>query len=131
MNTHPSTDGPKVTERPRVWIGHVAVSARDVPASVAFYETLGMRAVAHAPGLAVLELRGGTHLVVQQATGGRGRGIGFDLMVDDLADAHAGWAREGLEVSEIRHGSIHDQFVVTDPDGNHITVNSSHVVGTV
>jgi catechol 2,3-dioxygenase-like lactoylglutathione lyase family enzyme len=119
-------------ERPTIWTGHVIVQARDPAASAAFYEAIGMRPVFSGDGIAVLELRGGTHLVVRPADDEHvGGDADFDLMVEDLATTHATWDAAGLPVSEIRPGSIHEAFTVTDPSGNTITVSSSHVVGPV
>jgi len=52
-------------------------------------------------------------------------------MVEDLEATHAAWERLGLNVSPIERGRIHSAFVLRDPDGNNVTVNSSHVVGDV
>ena len=83
--------------------------------------------------MTVLELRGGTHLVLHPAEVAPvpGTEVGFDLMVEDLVATHAAWTTAGLAPSAIGHGRIHDWFTVADPDGWVLTVNSSHVVGTV
>jgi hypothetical protein len=52
-------------------------------------------------------------------------------MVEDLDATHAEWQRLGLDVSPIERGRIHSAFVLRDPNGNNVTVNSSHVVGDV
>ena len=80
--------------------------------------------------MAVMELRGGTHLVLVPGTVTAGDAP-FDLMVEDLDATHREWADQGLDVSSVSHDRIHDSFVVTDPDGHRVTVNSSHVVGEV
>jgi hypothetical protein len=79
----------------------------------------------------VLELRGGTHLVLLPGAPSAGADAPFDLMVEDLEATHAEWERLGLDVSPIERGRIHSAFVLRDPDGTTITVNSSHVVGDV
>lgn len=116
-------------DRPRVAVGHVVVNARDLGASADFYVSLGMREVARHDRVAVLELRGGTHLVV--VPGDPAPEAAFDLMVDDIAAAHADWAALGYSPSAIQRGNIHDSFTMTDPAGTTVTVNSSHAVGTV
>jgi hypothetical protein len=92
-----------------------------------------MREVERNPHVAVLELRGGTHLVLLpgEVSPARDEDVPFDLMVDDLDTAHAAWDDRGMQPSTIERGRIHDSFSVTDPDGRVLTVNSSHVVGTV
>ena len=118
-------------ERPSIWTGHVVVNARDPARAAGFYESLGMRPVVTMDDFAVLELRGGTHLVVRKDTNAPPGPVDFDLMVEDIAATHAAWGAAGLSVSAIERGSIHESFTVTDPDGNSILVNSTHVVGPV
>ena len=55
----------------------------------------------------------------------------FDLMVEDLDATHGDWTARGIKVGAIKKGRIHNAFEVTDPDGYVVTVNSTHVVGTV
>ncbi len=121
--------------RPSVWVGHVVLTVSDLRRSAAFWESLGMHPVERNLHVAVLELRGGTHLVLVPGEPGRDpapdREAPFDLMVDDLDDTHAQWRTRGLDVSEIERGRIHAAFRVRDPDGYQVTVNSSHVVGDV
>jgi len=119
------------TSRPAVWTGHLTVKGTDLAASAAFYRDLGMREVMVRPDVAIFELRGGTHLVVQRQSETDGGPTHWDLMVEDVHGAHDDWERKGLAVSPVTKGSIHETFVVTDPDGNTIEVNSSHVVGPV
>lgn len=117
------------TERPATWVGHVVVSATDIAESADFYVSLGMREVERNERVAVLELRGGTHLVVVEDS--PAESAPFDLMVDDLDAVHAEWTAHGFSPSEIERGRIHDRFTVRDPAGTEVTVNSSHVIGTV
>ena len=116
-------------DRPGVWVGHVVLSAADVAESVTFYVQLGMREVVVAENASVLELRGGTHLVIIK--GEPAPQAPFDLMVEDLEATHDEWVRRGLEVSEIQQVPFHQMFTVIDPSGTAVTVNSSHVVGNV
>src|SRR5438552_11624626 len=53
--------------RPPVAIGHVSIAVRDVAAAARWFAALGLREIAEGDGYAVLELRGGTHLVVERA----------------------------------------------------------------
>lgn len=117
-------------ERPGVWVGHVAITVSDVTRTDALYRQLGMRAVHATDDIAILELRGGTHVVVQPGST-EGGDAPFDLMVDDLATTHQRWADAGLDVSDIVSGDIHDVFVLTDADGYRYLIYSSHVIGAV
>jgi catechol 2,3-dioxygenase-like lactoylglutathione lyase family enzyme len=117
--------------RPAVWTGHLVVSGTDLAASAKFYNDIGMREVALLDEVAIFELRGGTHLVVRKDAEGAGGPADWDLMVEDLGATHADWSAKGLHVSPIAQGPIHEAFTVTDPDGNTIEVNSSHVLGPV
>jgi catechol 2,3-dioxygenase-like lactoylglutathione lyase family enzyme len=120
-------------ERPPVWVGHLVLGVSDLDRSVAFWTALGMREVERNPHVAVLELRGGTHLVLLpgDVSPARGEEVPFDLMVDDLDATHAAWDDDGMQPSMIERGRIHNTFSVADPDGRVLTVNSSHVVGAV
>ena len=104
---------------------------KNVRAAALFWSDLGMRQVHVKDGIAILELRGGTHLILLPAEGDEPSATPLDLMVDDLAETHVRWAARGLRASPIEHGRIHDAFTVTDPEGHLVTVNSSHVVGRV
>ena len=118
-------------QRPPVAIGHVRLNVSDVGAAARWLETVGLRPIVTMDGLAVLELRGGTHIVVRNAEPppAPGTGAPFDLMVDDIEAAHRDYAGKGLSPSEIRRGRIHDSFEVAGPSGWTFTINSSHASG--
>jgi hypothetical protein len=118
-------------QRPPVAVGHVRLNVVDVGAAARWLETVGLRPIVTRDELAVLELRGGTHVVVRQAEQppAPGTGAPFDLMVDDVDAAHRDYAEKGLSPSPIRRGRIHDSFEVAGPGGWAFTVNSSHASG--
>jgi hypothetical protein len=120
-----------IDQRPPVAVGHVRFTAVDVGAAARWLETVGLRPIVTRDELAVLELRGGTHVVVRQAEEppAPGTGAPFDLMVDDVDAAHRDYAEKGLSPSPIRRGRIHDSFELAGPDGWVFTVNSSHASG--
>jgi catechol 2,3-dioxygenase-like lactoylglutathione lyase family enzyme len=120
-----------VDGRPSVWIGHAVLTVGDVDRSADYWQRLGMREVERNDHVAVLELRGGTHLVLVPGTPADDAEVPFDLMVEDLDEAHAEWKARGLDPSPIERGRIHAAFTMRDPDGYRVTVNSSHVVGEV
>jgi catechol 2,3-dioxygenase-like lactoylglutathione lyase family enzyme len=116
-------------ERPSVWVGHVLLPSRDVGAATAWYRGLGMRFIAAGDGFGVLELRGGTHLVVLRAEHAIAEGspAPFDLMVEDIEASHRRFAELGLAPTPLARGAIHTSFRLRDPSGYELTVNSSHV----
>ena len=113
--------------RPPVWVGHVGMCTKLVAESTKFMQLVGMRLVASDDDFAVLEMRGGTHLVLTsdpESALAKGR---FDLMVDDIDATHTQFKELGLDPGEIERGQIHDCFEVREPGGAMITFNSSHV----
>ena len=113
--------------RPPVWIGHVLMKTPDILESKKLMIALGMRPIADGDGFAVLELRGGTHLVLLPAEEKLSGQAPFDLMVESLDETHTDLAARGLSPSEISRGDIHDSFTIRDPSGLDITFNSTHV----
>ena len=111
-------------ERPALWVGHVIMRVSDVPKAVAFWTTAGMRELEQGDAFGILELRGGTHLIVlasdEPVTAGTA--APFDLMVDDVDAAHARYRELGLAPSDLQRGEIHDSFTLTDPSGYAVTV---------
>lgn len=117
-------------QRPPVAVGHVRLPVEDVGAAARWLETMGLRPIVTMDDLAVLELRGGTHVVVRQgAKPAPGASAPFDLMVDDIDGSHRDCAAKGLSPSEISRGRIHDLFTLPGPDGWAFTINSSHASG--
>jgi hypothetical protein len=114
-------------QRPPVWIGHVGMHSPNVDATADFMETIGMRRIFRRKDFAVLEMRGGTHLVVTDDPDSELIQGGFDLMVEDLDGTHREFVELGLNPSEIRRGEIHDEFDVREPGGTVILFNSTHV----
>lgn len=120
-----------VDKRPPVAVGHVRLIVKDVGAAARWLEEVGLRPIVTQGELAVLELRGGTHVVVRNAgePPQPGATAPFDLMVDDVDAAHRDYAEKGLKPTPIRRGRIHDSFELPGPDGWLFTVNSSHASG--
>jgi hypothetical protein len=122
---------PETDQRPPVAVGHVRILVNDVAAAAHWLETVGLRPIVTRDELAVLELRGGTHVVVRKVDTppAPGAPAPFDLMVDDIDATHRDYAAKGLGPSEIRRGRIHDSFDLAGPDGCAFVVNSSHASG--
>jgi catechol 2,3-dioxygenase-like lactoylglutathione lyase family enzyme len=119
--------------RPAVAIGHVVLEVADPRRAAAFYRALGLRPVVGRAALAILELRGGTHLLLFRRRGKAKPGPvrAFDFMVDDVDAAHAAAARARLRPTAIGAdaGIGHRWFEVADPDGHQLRVFSSHTQG--
>jgi len=117
-----------VDERPPVAVGHVYLQVSDVTTAAGWLETVGLRPIFASPEIAVLELRGGTHVVVRKAElpVGAGTPTPFDLMVDDIEAARRDFGAKDLGPSDISRGRIHDTFHLAGPDGHDFTVCSSH-----
>jgi hypothetical protein len=122
-----------IDQRPPVAVGHVWLPATDVAAAERWLEAVGLRPIFAGDDLAVLELRGGTHVVVRKAEQPptTGATAPFDLMVDDIEAARRDYAAKGLAPSDISKGRIHDSFHLTGPDGYDFTITSSHARGRI
>ncbi|MEM9563046.1 MAG: VOC family protein [Actinomycetota bacterium] len=118
----------EVDPRPRFGIGHLSMPADDVDRVTEFYTSIGMRLVVTMGRMSILELRGGTHLIVHRGESGGGS---LDLIVDDIDETRAVLAAAGGNPSSIERGSPHDRFTATDPEGNVLVVNSNHAIGPV
>ncbi len=112
--------------RPDIAIGHVRLSVSNVADSTEFFVKLGIRTIVEREDFAVLELRGGTHLVLRTWEAPESHPVDFDIMVDDIDAAYAQIKGYGMEVSDISRGRIHDNFEVQTPDRRALTINSSH-----
>jgi catechol 2,3-dioxygenase-like lactoylglutathione lyase family enzyme len=119
--------------RPPVAIGHVSLRVTDIPQATQYFVTLGLRLIHQPQTIAVLEVRGGTHLVLRPSAEPIASGIKapFDLMVDDLGRARHEYGAAGLKPSEIETGTVHRWFTLVGPDGYELTVTSSHTAGRV
>src|SRR5260370_2942143 len=116
-----------VDERPPVAVGHVRLSATDVAAAERWLQSVGLRPIFADDGLAVLELRGGTHVVVRRAEQppATGTAAPFDLMVDRIEAERRDLPAEGLGPSDISRGRIHSTFHPPATAGCEVTVTSS------
>lgn len=127
-NTETLTSPTGADERPRFAIGHIALPVGDVDAMTDFYTRIGMRLVVNMGRMAIIELRGGTHIILQRGTPGSGS---LDLIVSDIDDTRAVLDAAGAEPGPIERGHPHDRFVATDPEGNTLFVSSDHSIGIV
>ena len=117
--------------RPPVAVGHVRMDVNDLHAACDLLERMGLRPVTRHDSFAVLELRGGTHLIVRAGDGEiePGRMAPIDLMVDNVRETHDRYREMGLDPSEITSGSIHSSFTIPFTDGYRLKITSSHTSG--
>ena len=134
-------------ELPTATLGHFVMKVNDVSISYQFYAKLGLRPFGMYPGLAIIELRGGTHILLFNKNdessstlsaghiGQRGAFFGerLDLMIGgrfrhDLELYRTTLIERGLVVEALARDQFfgHDYFQLADPDGNGITVYTSH-----
>ena len=113
---------------PPVAVGHVSMEVNHVGPAVDWFAAMGLRTVATRESFAVLELRGGTHLVLRRTDQEVAAGTlaPIDLMVDDLDATRDACAGRGLAPGEITEGSVHRSFHVAGPDGYSVKITSSH-----
>ena len=116
------------TQLPRFAIGHVSVPVDDVDSLTNFYTRVGLRLVVNMGRASILELRGGTHIILHTGQGGQ---TTLDFVVDDIDETHTVLQAAGADVTPIQRGNPHDRFIATDPEGNTLQVNSSHAIGKV
>jgi hypothetical protein len=115
-----------------MWIGHTHMAVNDVAATESFLLELGMRDVyPEGEQFAILEIRAGTHIIVDTADEPveAGQPADFDLMVDDIEAMHAELTRKGLSPGELSPGSIHTTFTIAEPGGVVLKYFSSHNSG--
>ncbi|SDO52026.1 Glyoxalase/Bleomycin resistance protein/Dioxygenase superfamily protein [Afipia sp. GAS231] len=134
---------------PAAALGHFVMKVNDVNISYQFYTKFGLRPMGIFPdGVGIIELRGGTHIVlfnkndefpfsiIPSHLGQRGdfSSERLDLMIDsksrsDLELYRTTLVKNGLSVGEIAPDQFfgHYYFQLADPDGNGITVYTSHV----
>jgi predicted lactoylglutathione lyase len=114
-------------QKPAVWVGHISLETDQLEASTEFTKKIGIRFLGQQGRYAVMELRGGTHLILIGKDKITPQPAPFDLMVDDLEASHQQFTHLGLQPSPIEKGRIHSSFTIKEPAGNTIKINSSHV----
>ncbi len=120
-----------IDERPPVAVGHVRLPVRNVPTTSAFLQQLGLRKIFEKDTFAVLELRGGTHLILEKSRHRTkpGTQAPVDFMVDDVKLARAKYAKLGMQPTRIKSGTIHSSFTIPGPDAWSFKITSSHTGG--
>ena len=130
--------------KPPVGVGHMVLTVADVEASHRFYTALGLRVVGKGEDISILELRGGTHLLLFQRGGASAPAEvdspfdqatpgAVDLMIEGRTFEDLDAYRTALVSAGVHPDPIPDRrffghcvFKVRDPDGNEVTVSTSH-----
>ena len=129
-------------------VAHLVFKVADLKSSCQFYSNLGLHPFAIDEKSAIIELRGGTHLLLLEIDQLAGEGIAqsltgqfhqrfseqFDLMIegkglDELKKYRSELISRGIAAGEIPDEAVfgHYLFCIKDPDGNGITIYTSHV----
>jgi len=112
--------------RPALAIGHVRLLVGNVATTTDFFVKLGIRTIVAHADFAVLELRGGTHLVLRPWEAPERGPVPFDIMVDDIDAAYVRLQGHGMDITDITRGHIHNHCEVQTPDRRAWTMTSSH-----
>lgn len=116
-----------MTKRPDIWIGHRNLPTHDIDASHKFFCDTGLRHLFREDDFSIYELRGGTHLIIHRKDEQIDNQAEFDFMVEDIDAMYAQIQSFNYSLTELERGEIHDWFFVTEPGGNTIKFNSTHV----
>ena len=129
-------------------VAHLVFKVADLKSSCQFYSNLGLPPFAMDEKFAIVELRGGTHLllfevglagedVAESLTGQFHERLSerFDLMIkgkglNELKKYRSELISRGIAAGEIPDETFfgHHLFCIKDPDGNGITIYTSHAI---
>ena len=130
-------------------VGHLAFKVADLKSSCQFYANLGIPPFAIEERVAIIELCGGTHLLLLEVDQLAGEDVAesltgqfherfseqFDLMIkgnglNELKQYRSELISRGIAAGEIPDETFfgHHLFCIKDPDGNGITIYTSHAI---
>ena len=130
-------------------VAHLVFKVADLKTSCQFYSNLGIPPFFIDEEVAIIELRGGTHLILLSVDSMAGEGVAesltgqfqkklseqFDLMIegkglDELKKYRLELIGRGIAAGEIPDETFfgHHLFCIQDPDGNGITIYPSHSI---
>jgi catechol-2,3-dioxygenase len=130
-------------------VAHLVFKVADLKSSCQFYSNLGLPPFAIDEKVAIVELRGGTHLLLLEVDQLTGEDVAesvtgqfhkrlseqFDLMIkgkglNELKEYRLKLISRGIAAGEIPDETFfgHYLFCVKDPDGNGITIYTSHAI---
>jgi catechol 2,3-dioxygenase-like lactoylglutathione lyase family enzyme len=130
-------------------VAHLVFKVADLKRSCQFYSNLGIPPFAIDGNVALIELRGGTHLLLLEVDQLAGGDVAesvtgqfherfseqFDLMIkgkglNELENYRSELVSRGIAAGEIPDEMFfgHYLFCIKDPDGNGITIYTSHAI---
>ncbi|MGB6309450.1 MAG: VOC family protein [Steroidobacteraceae bacterium] len=130
-------------------VGHLVFKVADLKSSCQFYSHLGIPPFFTDEEAAIIELRGGTHLILLSVDSMAGEGVAesltgqfhkrfseqLDFMIegkglDELKKYRLELISRGIAAGEIPDEMFfgHHLFCTKDPDGNGITIYTSHSI---
>ena len=130
-------------------VAHLVFKVADLESSCQFYSNLGLPPFAIDEKVAIIELRGGTHLLLLEVDQLAAEGVAqsltgqfhkrfseqFDLMIkgkglNELKKYRLELISRGIAAGEIPDETFfgHHLFCIRDPDGNGITIYTSHSI---
>ena len=139
----------KTVVDPELAVAHLVFKVADLKSSCKFYSNLGIPPFATDEKVAIIELRGGTHLLLLEVDQPAGEGVAesltgqfherfseqFDLMIkgnglNELKQYRSELISRGIAAGEIPDETFfgHHLFCIKDPDGNGITIYTSHAI---
>ena len=139
----------KTVVDPELAVAHLVFKVADLESSCLFYSNLGLPPFYVEEKVAIIELRGGTHLVLLSVDEPAGQGVvesvtgqfhkrfseQFDLMIegkslDELKQYRLELISRGIAAGEIPGEAVfgHHLFCIKDPDGNGITIYTNHAI---
>ena len=137
----------KTVVDPELAVAHLVFKVADLKSSCQFYSNLGLPPFYIEEKVAIIELRGGTHLLLLSVDEPAGEDVAesvtgqfhkrfseqFDLMIegknlDDLKKYRSELIGRRIAAGEIPDEAVfgHHLFCVKDPDGHGITIYTSH-----
>jgi catechol 2,3-dioxygenase-like lactoylglutathione lyase family enzyme len=139
----------KTAVDPELAVAHLVLKVADLKSSCQFYSNLGIPPFAIEEKVAIIELRGGTHLLLLEVDQLAGEGVAqsltgqfherfseqFDLMIkgkglDELKIYRSELINRGIAAGEIPDETFfgHHLFCIKDPDRNGVTIYTSHSI---
>ena len=139
----------KTVVDPELAVAHLVFKVADLKSSCQFYSNLGLPPFAIDGKVAIVELRGGTHLLLLEVDLQAGDDLAesltgqfherfserFDLMIqgkglNELKKYRLELISRGIAAGEIPDETFfgHHLFCIKDPDGNGITIYTSHAI---
>src|ERR1700692_2806816 len=139
----------KTVVDPDLAVAPLVFKVADLKSSCQFYSNLGLPPFAVEEKVAIIELRGGTHLLLLSVDEPAGEDVAesltgqfherfseqFDLMIegkslDELKKYRLELISRGIAAGEIPDDTFfgHHLFCTKDPDGNGITIYTSHSI---